>query len=237
MSDVGTIVVTGASRGLGAAICDALAQRGALVVGLSRSGGGPAAVSMKCDIGDELQVRAVFAEIAAAHGPITGLVNNAGIHLSGRSADFTTADFEELLRTNTIATFVACREVYPHLVSTGSGVIVNIGSFWDRLGVARQAGYAASKAAVAAMTRCLAVEWARDGIRVLDIAPGYVLTDMNTEYLSSDRGREMLARRNPLARAASPDEVARVVSLVMTEPIAYLTGETIYVDAGQSISW
>jgi NAD(P)-dependent dehydrogenase (short-subunit alcohol dehydrogenase family) len=179
-------------------------------------------------------VRAALAEVVARAGRLDGLVNNAGIHLDGRSATFETARFDEVMATNARAVFVACREAYPHLEREG-GTIVNIGSFFDKLGVKRNLAYCASKAAVGAITRCLAVEWAAKRIRVLNVAPGYIETDLNREAM---RGalRPFLESRVPVARAGTTDEVARLVASLLTEDIAYLTGETLYIDGAQGMA-
>ena len=131
---------------------------------------------------------------------------------------------------------VACREAYPHLVrSGGGGKIVNMGSFFDRLGVPGNLAYCASKAAVAAITRCLAVEWAGDGITVVCVAPGYIETDMNREVRGDDKGRAWLEKRIPMGRAGTPQEVATLVGSLIAEDMPFLTGETIYLDGGQGI--
>ena len=114
--------------------------------------------------------------------------------------------------------------------------MVNLGSYWERLGVRANTAYCASKAAVSGLTRCLAVEWARDNISVYTVAPGYVETDMNAEILANPRFRAWLERRIPVGRPGSVDEVARFVALLFAEKIHYLTGETIVMDGAQSIN-
>jgi NAD(P)-dependent dehydrogenase (short-subunit alcohol dehydrogenase family) len=140
------------------------------------------------------------------------------------------------MRLNTTAVFVACREVYPHLKAAEEGLIVNIGSFFDKMGVPDNVAYCASKAAVGAITRSLAAEWAKDGIRVLDVAPGYIETDLNRDYLAKEKVRAWLARRIPVGRPGRPEEVARLVGLLFAEKIGFLTGETIYLDGAQAIN-
>ena len=137
------------------------------------------------------------------------------------------------MRLNATSVFVASRIAHPHLVAAGGGLIVNIGSFFDKYGVPGQMAYCASKAAVGAITRCLAVEWARDNIRAINVAPGYVETDLNRDWLAGEGARKFLARRVPLGRAAQADEVARLVGALFAEDIPYLTGETIYIDGAQ----
>ena len=184
---------------------------------------------------DENAIKACFAEIADA-GPIDGLVNNAGVHLSSPSAALETAEFERVMRLNATAVMIACREIYPYFKAGGGGRIVNIGSFFDKLGVAGNLAYCASKAAVGAITRCLAVEWARDGIRVNNVAPGYIETDLNREFLARDKVKEWLEKRIPVTKVGQVEEVARVVAMLITQPVGFMTGETIYIDGGQGIN-
>jgi NAD(P)-dependent dehydrogenase (short-subunit alcohol dehydrogenase family) len=230
-----TIIVTGASRGIGAAISAELDRRGFQVAALSRSGEALHGKGHRCDVTDETSLRKTISEIAA-DGKIVGLVNNAGSHKATRSTALSAQDFELTMRLNATAPMMACREVHPPLVRAGGGIIVNIGSFFDKLGVAENVAYCASKAAVGAITRCLAVEWARDNIRVLDVAPGYIETDLNRDFLAQDKTKAWLSRRVPVARAGAANEVARLVGAIFSENIGFLTGETIYLDGGQGMN-
>ncbi|MDF2434630.1 MAG: hypothetical protein JWP44_4261 [Mucilaginibacter sp.] len=230
----GQIVITGGSKGIGAAIARELDRRGLTVVCLSRSGEAPAGQGMICDVTDEGAVRSAFAEIGA-RGPVIGLVNNAGVHIGGAIATLSTAEFERTMALNATAVMVAAREAYP-LLRAGGGLIVNIGSFFDKLGVPDNLAYCASKAAVAAMTRCMAVEWARDGIRVVNVAPGYIETDLNRDYLAREKVKAWMGQRIPVGQPGAATEVARLVAAIFVENIGFLTGETIYVDGGQGIN-
>jgi NAD(P)-dependent dehydrogenase (short-subunit alcohol dehydrogenase family) len=229
------IIVTGASRGIGAAIAEELVRKGFDVVAVSRSGEAPAGVGMACDVSNEASLVHAIAT-AAQRGPIVGIVNNAGAHTSKPGRELTSSEFEQTMHLNATAVLVACREVYPHLVDAGGGLIVNIGSFFDKLAVAENLSYCASKAAVGAITRCLAAEWAQDNIRVLNIAPGYIETGLNREFLAKDKVRSWLAKRVPVGRAGQPEEVARLVGLLFSEAIGFLTGETIYIDGAQGVN-
>jgi NAD(P)-dependent dehydrogenase (short-subunit alcohol dehydrogenase family) len=231
----GQIVVTGASRGIGAAIALDLDRRGFTVAALSRSGDTPCGYGVVCDVSDEASIARAIAEIAT-RGPIVGLVNNAGAHVATPSASLSATEFESTMRLNATAVLVACREIHPHLAKSGDGLIVNIGSFFDKLGVPENVAYCASKAAVAAITRCLAAEWAKHGIRLLDIAPGYIETDLNRDFLAKDKVKSWLGKRVPVGRAGRPDEIARLVGCLFAEKIGFLTGETIYVDGGQGMN-
>ena len=231
----GQIIITGASRGIGAAIALNLEKRGYAVVGLSRSGHTAAGRGMQCDMTDEAAVFQAFADIAAK-GPVQALINNAGLHLSSASAELTTDEYAQVMAINATSVMVAAREAYPHLKANGGGTIVNMGSFFDKLGVPSNLAYCASKAAVAAMTRCLAVEWASDGIRVINIAPGYIATDLNREFLAKEKVRNFLSTRIPTGAAGSPEDVARLIGALLDENIPFLTGETIYLDGGQGMN-
>ncbi|MDB5840629.1 MAG: short-chain dehydrogenase [Herminiimonas sp.] len=240
------IAVTGGNRGIGAAIVSRLLQRGHTVALLSREGRVPVGQDLlpaahgrlfayACDITAAGSARQAFARIAADGFRLAGLVNNAGIHMEGPSDSFTSADFDMVLLTNASGTFATCREAFPHLAVDG-GLIINIGSFFDRLGVKGNAAYCASKAAIGAITRCLAVEWAAQGIRVLDVAPGPIETDLNRAALKEGGLGRYLAKRNPTGGAGQPEHVARLVGSLFDADSAFLTGETIYIDGGQGIA-
>jgi NAD(P)-dependent dehydrogenase (short-subunit alcohol dehydrogenase family) len=232
-------MVTGASSGIGAAIAAELASRGFTVGCLSRRGttpDGERLLAFAADVTDEDACRRALGELVQTAGPLSGLVNGAGFMRQSASAELTAEVLRSVLDTNFVAAFTLSRLAYPHLKRAGGGLIVNIGSFFDSLGVAQNLAYAASKAAVGSMTRCLAVEWARDGVRLLNVAPGYVLTDLNREYFSDPGRRQRVERRIPVGRLGEAAEVARLVASLFTEPVSFLTGETIYVDGGQGTS-
>jgi NAD(P)-dependent dehydrogenase (short-subunit alcohol dehydrogenase family) len=244
MSDGRLIAVTGASRGIGAEIALELARRGFRVACLSRQGTLPEAdpandvgarlLPARCDVTDETSVREALA--AVARDGLHGLVNNAGIHLDAPSHELTLDTYERVMRTNATSVFTVCRESYPYLLETGGGTIVNIGSFFDKIGVKRNLAYCASKAAVGAITRCLAVEWGAKNIRVLDVAPGYIETDLNRDAFTSGPLREYLQKRVPIKRHGTAPEIARLVGAIFAEDIPFLTGDTIYIDGGQGIA-
>jgi len=244
----GAIVVTGTSRGIGAGIANELVRRGFEVGCLSRSGGLPEGsealpkevlerfIPAACDVNDELVFSQALRTVADKAGGIRGLVNNAGIHSECRSEALKTSEFERIIGTNTTAVFMACREVYPYLRTSEHGIIVNIGSFFDRLGVKGSTAYCASKAAVAAITRCLATEWGSQGISVVNIAPGYIETDVNREYLNNPQSGKYVRSRIPIRRPGEVSEVARLIGAIFVEDIPFMTGHTIYIDGGQSIN-
>jgi NAD(P)-dependent dehydrogenase (short-subunit alcohol dehydrogenase family) len=241
------IVVTGASRGIGAAIAHLLAEDGREVACLSRSGALPARSAagqaamqrwhaLKADVTDGAALRTAFEQLAAAGYQVVGLVNNAGVHLESVSAELPLSQWQDVMSTNATSVLLACQAAYPHLVGAGGGLIVNIGSFFDKLGVKRNLAYCASKAAVGAITRCLAVEWAGNGIRVIDVAPGYIQTDLNADVMTSGPLRAYLERRIPGGRPGVADDVAHFVAGLFRPGAGFLSGETIYIDGAQGIA-
>jgi NAD(P)-dependent dehydrogenase (short-subunit alcohol dehydrogenase family) len=237
-SGKGCVLVTGASSGIGAATAVELAARGMVVGCASRRGDTPAGdgfIGLPLDVRDEDAVAGAVQGLVESRGPLRGVVNSAGRHLERESAQVTTAEVRELMELNFLATFAVCRLAYPYLRAQG-GTIVNIGSFYDRLGVPRNAAYTASKAAIGGLTRCLAVEWASDRVRVLNVAPGYVLTALNEDFFADQAMRDKVARRIPVGRVGEAAEIGRFVARLITEPVGFLTGETIYLDGAQNIA-
>lgn len=242
------IVVTGASKGIGAAIARALAGQGCNVACVSRSGAAPAGpaaspevaarwTACAADVTRPETLKAVFSQLVADGWRIAGLVNNAGLHLHAASADMPIAHWHQMMDTNATSVVTACQAVYPHLVAGSGGLIVNIGSFFDKLGVKHNLAYCASKAAVGAITRCLAVEWAAKGIRVINVAPGYIETDLNAEAMKEGGPlRAYLDKRIPRREPGKAEEVGALVAALFSPAGSFLSGETIYVDGGQGIA-
>lgn len=227
------IIVTGGSKGIGAAIAKELAQRGRNVACLSRTGVAPAGYGIACDVTDEAAIVRAFEEVASK-GPIRGLVNNAGALQIRKSAALSTEEYEQVMCLNATSVLIGSRTIYPHLKGVG-GSIINIGSFFDKLGVPGSLAYCASKAAIGAMTRCLAAEWAADGISVMNVAPGYVETNLNEKILERDSFNQWLATRIPFGKPGVPEDVGRLVAAMFAEDIPFMTGETIYIDGGQGM--
>lgn len=243
------IVVTGASRGIGAAIALELAQQGRHVACLSRSGALPAGaqapasdiatrwIAQKADVTDPQAVAAAMKRLSDDGWRITGLVNNAGVHIDAASSEMSLSEWQQVMDTNATSVVTACQAAYPHMVAAGGGMVVNIGSFFDKLGVKRNLAYCASKAAVGAITRVLAVEWAGKGIRVVDVAPGYIVTDLNGDAMAEGSPlRAYLDKRIPGKAPGQAADVAAVVASLFTPAGAFLSGETIYVDGAQGIN-
>ena len=243
----GCVMVTGASRGIGAAIALGLAQAGYRVGCLSRSGKIPQIKGVTpdivahfyataCDVRRPEQLVEAFAQIAQRAGvPVVGLVNNAGIHSQGRIEDIEEREFKNVMDVNAYSVLAASQSIYPFLLERQGGLIVNIGSFFDKLGVKQHLTYCATKAAVAAMTRCMAVEWGSKGIRVLNVAPGYVMTDFNRDQIEKGPLADYLGKRIPAGVAGQAQDIGDFVTSLFVLNSPYMTGETIYIDGAHGI--
>jgi len=255
-------IVTGAARGLGAAVAERLARGGADVVLFDVSadveatagrlaeadaGATPAAMGLVADVSDETACAAAVDRAVSAIGGVDVLVNNAGI--GGPDTDVTgtsLAEFRRVLDVNLTGTFLMCRAVAKVMIGQGSGgAIVNIGSVFGQQGVARGAGYCASKAGVALLTHSLALELAPHKIRVNTIAPGNMATEMHWDDLRSratlagatfDETVEKVRAAVPLGRHGTGGDVAGAVAWLVSADASYVTGQTIGVNGGVWLS-
>jgi NAD(P)-dependent dehydrogenase (short-subunit alcohol dehydrogenase family) len=239
-------LVTGASRNIGRAIAIAFARDGHAVAcfGRDQVALNETAAAIR-DIGSEASVHVGdagsdtvlegFARAAAeAHGGIDIVVNNAGVMREVRIVDMPPAEFRQVVDINLTAYYTLARAAYPEL-RRRRGVIVNIGSLFGSLGVSGAASYCASKAGIEGLTRALAVEWARDGIRAFCVAPGYVESEISRAVLADPERQRLIIGRIPARRVAVPDEIAEFVTFLASPKAAFFNGETVVVDGGQRI--
>ena len=235
-----TIVVTGAARGLGALFCHAIADAGGTILALGRDE--VALAAMIADLsgtGHDL-VLADVAKADAVSGGLAsrqfdGLVNNAGIAVTAALHASTEDDVRRVIDTNFLGSLWTLQAAVPVLKAAGGGVIVNIASVLGHRPLPQTGIYAASKAAIMQMTRSAAIELARDHIRVNALAPGYVMTDLNRDFLASDAGIK-LQKRTALHRFASPAELMPALLFLLDPANSYMTGETLTIDGGISAS-
>jgi meso-butanediol dehydrogenase/(S,S)-butanediol dehydrogenase/diacetyl reductase len=242
-------IVTGATSGIGRAIALELASQGAdlLLIGRNESRGlealaelrslGAAASFMAVDVAQPESARAVIKSALGLYGRIDVLVNNAGILINGTALDCTDEDWNRVMEVNVSAAFRLSRAVLPQMLQQGSGSIVNIASDWALMGARGATAYCVSKAALAQLTRCMALDYATAGIRVNAVCPGETDTPMlDLAFPGDDRDRKVrtLAASIPLGRVARVEEIARVVAFVASADASFMTGALIPVDGGTS---
>jgi len=240
-------LVTGASSGLGARFADVLAANGAAVALVARrterlkeavariKDAGGHAVAIEADVTDRAAMERAFDAAEAAFGTVTILVNNAGVAHADRVLELTEEGYRRVLNTNLDALFFWTREGARRMLAAGSpGSIVNIASVLG-FGVAKgTAAYAIAKAGVVQATKAFAVELAFKGVRVNAIAPGWFVTEINQDYLTSEAGAK-LTRDIPVGRFGQDGDLDGALLLLASEAGAYITGATIVVDGGQMI--
>jgi gluconate 5-dehydrogenase len=225
-------VVTGASRGIGAAIADGLQGAGAIVVGLSRSGTAPQDVTaIACDLADDAQVAHAFDAVARQQGRLDVLVNAAGISLPPSSAESELARFRTTLATDLTGIYAAILAAYP-LLKTAGGSIINVTSINSVRGFPGNPGYVAAKAGLAGLTRALATDFAVDGIRVNALAPGYVATEMTAKSFADAAMHEDRRRHTMLGRWGQPGDMVGAAVFLASDASAYVTGQELFVDGG-----
>jgi 3-oxoacyl-[acyl-carrier protein] reductase len=233
-------LVTGASRGIGAAIADELAAQGATVIGTATSDAGAAAIGerlaaqgghgRKLDVADAASIDAVLDAIAKEIGPISILVNNAGITRDNLLMRMKDEDWQAILDTNLTSVFRTSKAVMRSMMKARKGRIVNIASVIGVTGNAGQANYAAAKAGIIAFSKSMAREIGSRGITVNVVAPGFIDTDM-TRSLPEDAKNAMLGQI-ALGRFGEPADIARAVAFLAGPSAAYITGETLHVNGG-----
>lgn len=221
--DDGCALVTGGTRGIGAAIAGALRDDGWRVVTVGRTGGDVAA-----DVGDPAAVEAAFAHAEATHGPVLALVNCAGIRRDGLAIRMSDEDWNAVIATNLTGAFLCTRRALGPMLSARFGRIVNVSSVVADHANPGQANYAASKAGLLALTRTVAKEMARKGITCNAVTPGLIETDMTADVA------ELLLPMVPARRAGTPDEVAAAVAFLCSEGAGYITGAALAIDGGMT---
>jgi len=242
MSDQQIALVTGASRGIGAAIAQALGKQGATVIGTATSEKGAEAITahlkaagvngvgMALDVTQAEQIEAVLKKIAEQYGDVSILVNNAGITKDTLLMRMKDEDWDAVLNTNLKSVFRMSQAVLRPMMKARQGRIINISSVVGHMGNAGQVNYAAAKAGMTGFTKSMAQEVGSRGITVNCVAPGFIATDMTAE-LPEDIKAKML-ERIAVGRLGSVDEIAATVAFLASPAAAYITGETIHVNGG-----
>jgi NAD(P)-dependent dehydrogenase (short-subunit alcohol dehydrogenase family) len=236
-------LVTGASQGLGRRFAEVLAGHGAAVGLAARQvdrlraieesirGRGRQAASVALDVGDLGAIEKAVDAIEAALGPLDVLVNNAGVAVTKAVLDQTEADWDQVVGTNLKGAFFVARAAARRMAERGGGSIINIASVLSYDVVGHLAPYAASKGGLLQVTRAMALELARSRVRVNAIAPGYIETEINREFLATEVGQRML-RKVPQRRFGQPEDLDGALLLLASDASRYMTGSVITVDGG-----
>lgn len=249
-----TAVVVGSSRGIGRAIAEAYAGEGARVVCAARdedllqqvveeiTSRGGEAVARRCDVTSDEDVSELQSFVRGTYGPVTVLVNSAGMHRAGRFLDYQIDDFRQIMELNFFATVRTLQTFLPVMVEAGYGKVVNIASTAGKYGSLFQSPYNSSKHAVVGLTRCLALETAKQGITVNAICPGFVETDMidraTTELqqvLGVDdpsQARETVLSRVPMGRFLAPEEIGHLAVYLGSSESDGMTGQALTLSGG-----
>ena len=243
-------VVTGAGSGIGAAIARVFAGRGATVAAADRdttaagriasdiTSQGGTAMGYPCDVSDAEDVAALFRSLEADHGRVDILVNNAGISHVGTVEQTSPEDFDRLYRVNVVGVYLCARAVVPIMLQQGGGVILNMASIASLVGLPDRFAYAMTKGAVLTMTRSIAVDYVKRGIRCNCICPARVHTPFVDGYLARDYpGREAemmktLSEYQPIGRMGRPDEIAHLALYLCSDEAAFVTGQAYPIDGG-----
>jgi 3-oxoacyl-[acyl-carrier protein] reductase len=236
-----SVIVTGASRGIGLAIAERLMREGFRVIAVARSdsqalqamAGEPGAGALSfhsLDLSDVAAIPAFVRELRSRFGPLYGLVNNAGIGTAGLLATMPDAEIERLVQLNTLSPILLTKYVVRSMMAQGRGRVINIASIVASSGFNALSVYSATKASLVGFTKSLAREVGRAGVNVNAIAPGFIDTEMTGDLGASDR--ERIARRSALRRMATSEDVAAMAAYLMGEPGRNITGAVMTVDAG-----
>jgi 3-oxoacyl-[acyl-carrier protein] reductase len=235
-------LVTGASRGIGKAIALMLGGRGAIVVGTATTEAGAQSITdyllaggvqgrgVQLDVRIEANIESVVADFEKTHGPVSILVNNAGITQDNLAMRMKEAEWDAVIDTNLKSVFRLSKAVLRGMLKARSGRIINITSVVGSSGNAGQINYAAAKAGIAGMTRSLAREIGSRGVTVNCVAPGFIDTDMTRALTEAQRAA--LLQQIPLGRLGNPEDVAAVVAFLASPQAAYITGTTLHVNGG-----
>ncbi len=239
-------IVTGGSRGIGRAIALAFAAEGAKVAVVYRGSQeaadkvvaeivqtGGSAIAVQADVADGASVKACVARVEQELGPVTILVNNAGVIADNLFVRMTPEEWQKVVQTNLGGTYHFCHEVAFLMMQRRKGRIINVSSVAASHVNPGQANYAASKGAINSFTRALAVELAKRGVNVNAIAPGFIETDMSAAV--RNKAGDKISKYIPMRRIGTPEDVARVAVFLAGPESAYITGQVLTVDGGLSL--
>nr|WP_294916141.1 SDR family oxidoreductase [uncultured Neokomagataea sp.] len=241
-------LITGASRGIGLTLARGLAEAGAEVVLNGRNAaalsaaqaelekGGVLVKTAVFDVTDQAEVQAGIEQVESTLGPLDIVINNAGIQRRGPLESFERADWDALITTNLNAVFFVGQAVAQHMIPRGHGKIINICSVQSELARPGIAPYTATKGAVKNLTRGMATDWARHGLQINGIAPGYFATEMNATLVQNEEFTDWLCKRTPAGRWGQVEELIGAAVFLASDASSFVNGHVLMVDGGITVS-
>lgn len=237
-----TALITGGAKGIGAAVCRALAADG-YEIAINYNSSEEAAKALKkelseitraevfkADVSDSVQVKRMFSDIEKVFGGVGVLVNNAGIAEQALFTDITDEMWRRMIGVNLTGAFNCCREALKYMINQKHGAIINIASMWGETGASTEVHYSAAKAGLIGLTKALAKEVGLSGITVNAVSPGVVLTDMMAQF--SEEDKNILKEETPMGILGTPEDIAGAVSFLASDKARFVTGQVLSVNGG-----
>ena len=238
-------LITGGAKGIGAAICRALAENGySIAINYNTSVCDAENIKkelsrvtdveiFKADVSSSVDVNKMFDEVESRFGGVDVLVNNAGIAQQSLFTDVTDEMWHKMIDTNLSSAFYCCKRALPFMINKKQGVIVNVASMWGEVGASMEVHYSVSKAGLIGLTKALAKEVGLSGIRVNAVSPGVISTDMMSGFSAEDV--DVLKNDTPLNRIGTPEDIANVVAFLVSDKAGFVTGQVFSVNGGYII--
>lgn len=245
MSNKRVALITGGAKGIGAAICRALAENGyTIAINFNKSADEAKALKselsaltqveiFKADVSASADVEKMFSEIEAVLGGVDVLINNAGLAQQALFTDITDEMWQKMIGVNLTGAFNCCRRALPYMINNKCGRIINITSMWGEVGASMEVHYSASKAGLIGLTKALAKEVGLSGITVNAVSPGVVLTDMMDSF--SEEDKSVLREETPLNKLGTPEDIAGTVAFLASDKAGFITGQVVSVNGGYVI--
>ena len=240
------VLITGGTKGIGRATLEAFAELGATIIFTARNeadvlkteqefrANGYKVFGLKADASLQKDRLAVIAFIKSKWASLDILVNNAGTNIRKKTIEYSEEEYQKVYQTNFFSAFEFCRLCYPLLLESKNSSVINVASVAGQYDVGTGSPYATSKAAMIQLSRNLAVEWAKEGIRVNTVSPWFTVTPLTDSYLSNPEKSNQIIARTPIGRIARAEEVASAIAFFAMDKASYISGQHLMIDGGLS---